>query len=51
MTGGIENVWSDARPIPGREGRGMELNVSSRTAAARISIRSFKGNVRLAAMN
>lgn len=49
VTGQIENAWSSRRPIVGREGRGMELGISSDMGAARVSIRSFKGNVRLAA--
>lgn len=48
LTGTIENRWSSTRPIAGREGRGMELGTSSGTGSARVSIRSFKGNVRLA---
>ncbi|MEX2177734.1 MAG: DUF4097 family beta strand repeat-containing protein [Gemmatimonadaceae bacterium] len=44
-TGAIENAWSSERPIAGREGRGMELGVSSAGSSARVSIRSFKGNV------
>lgn len=47
MTGTIENAWSSTRPIAGREGRGMELGHSSGTGAASISVRTFKGNVRL----
>jgi DUF4097 and DUF4098 domain-containing protein YvlB len=47
MTGAIENVWSDRRPIAGREGRGMELAFSSGMSGARVQVRSFKGNVRL----
>lgn len=47
ITGAIENAWSSSRPIAGREGRGMELGFSSGSAAARVSIRSFKGNVRI----
>ena len=47
VTGRIENAWSRARPGAGREGRGMELHASSEMGAPRISIRSFKGNVRL----
>ena len=47
VTGSIDNGWSYARPIAGREGRGMELSISSVTSAARVSIRSFKGNARL----
>jgi DUF4097 and DUF4098 domain-containing protein YvlB len=48
ITGAIENAWSPARPVHGREGRGMELGFSSGTGSARVSIRSFKGNVRIA---
>ena len=48
ITGAIENAWSSNRPIIGREARGMELGFSSGTAVARVSIRSFKGNVRIA---
>lgn len=48
VTGSIENAWSTNRPIAGREGRGMELGFSSGTRVGRISIRSFKGNVRIA---
>src|SRR5687768_2968366 len=47
VTGAIENGWTRARPIAGREGRGMELGISSGMSAARVSVRSFKGNVRL----
>lgn len=48
VTGSIENAWSTRRPVAGREGRGMELGISSGMGGARVSIRSFKGNVRLA---
>ena len=48
VTGSIENAWSSTRPIAGREGRGMELGFSSGMGGARVSIRSFKGNVRIA---
>lgn len=47
ITGRIENAWSSARPIAGREGRGMELGTSSGMGGARVSIKSFKGNVRI----
>ena len=47
VTGTIENGWNHARPIAGREGRGMELGVSSGMGGARVSVRSFKGNLRL----
>jgi len=48
VTGAIENAWTKTRPGIGREGRGMELGTSSGMGGARVSIRSFKGNVRLA---
>jgi hypothetical protein len=47
LTGTIENSWSSTRPIAGREGRGMELGISSGMGGARVSVRSFKGSVRL----
>lgn len=47
MTGTIENSFSQHRPAPGREGRGMELSTSSGMGAARVEVKSFKGNVRL----
>lgn len=50
MTGTIENTWSSHRPAPGREGRGMELSTSSGMGAARVEVKSFKGNVRLIQM-
>lgn len=46
MTGTIENQWNGRRAIPGREGRGMELGTGR--GGARIQIRTFKGNVRIA---
>jgi hypothetical protein len=49
ITGTIENGWSSTRPAVGREGRGMELGISSGMAGARVQVRSFKGNVRLMA--
>jgi DUF4097 and DUF4098 domain-containing protein YvlB len=49
VTGQIENAWTSTRPVAGREGRGMELGISSGMGGARVSIRSFKGNVRLTA--
>lgn len=48
VTGTIENAWTQSRPIAGREGRGMELGFSSGMGGARVTIRSFKGNVKLA---
>ena len=47
MTGTIENTLSSHRPVAGREGRGMELSSSSGMGAARVEVKSFKGNVRL----
>jgi DUF4097 and DUF4098 domain-containing protein YvlB len=47
MTGTIENTFSSHRPVAGREGRGMELSSSSGMGAARVEVKSFKGNVRL----
>jgi hypothetical protein len=47
VTGTIENTLTKNRPIPGREGRGMELGFSSGNGDTRIMIRSFKGNVTL----
>ena len=47
MTGTIENTFSTQRPVPGRDGRGMELSTSSGMGAARVEVKSFKGNVRL----
>jgi DUF4097 and DUF4098 domain-containing protein YvlB len=47
VTGTIENGVTSSRPIPGREGRGMELGFSSGNGDTRIVIRSFKGNVAL----
>jgi len=45
VTGTIENGVTSSRPIPGREGRGMELGFSSGTGDTRVVVRSFKGNV------
>ena len=47
VTGTIENTLTKNRPIPGREGRGMELGFSSGSGDTRIMIRSFKGNITL----
>jgi DUF4097 and DUF4098 domain-containing protein YvlB len=49
VTASIENAWSRAKPIAGREGRGMELGFSSGMGGARVIVRSFKGNIRLSA--
>lgn len=45
VTGTIENGATSARPIPGHEGRGMELGFSSGSGSTRIVARSFKGNI------
>jgi DUF4097 and DUF4098 domain-containing protein YvlB len=47
VTGTIENAVTSSRPIPGREGRGMELGFSSGTGDTRVVARSFKGNITL----
>jgi DUF4097 and DUF4098 domain-containing protein YvlB len=47
VTGTIENGVTSSRPIPGREGRGMELGFSSGLGSTRLMVRSFKGNVLL----
>jgi len=47
ITGTIENGVTSSRPVPGREGRGMELGFSSGGGGTRVVIRSFKGNVAL----
>ena len=48
ITGSIENAWTNSRPSVGREGRGMELGISSGMGGARVTIRSFKGSIKLA---
>lgn len=50
MTGTIENSWNHGRPIAGREGRGMELGTANGGGGARVQVRSFKGNLRVAAV-
>ena len=47
VTGTIENGVTSGRPIPGREGRGMELGFSSGPGDTRVVVRTFKGNVAL----
>jgi DUF4097 and DUF4098 domain-containing protein YvlB len=47
VTGTIENGVTSSRPVPGREGRGMELGFSSGSGDTRMVIRSFKGNIAL----
>jgi hypothetical protein len=47
ITGTISNSLSTRRPTPGREGRGEELTLSLGTGDARVTLRSFKGNIQL----
>jgi len=48
ITGSITNSVTTRRPTPGREGRGEELTLNLGTGDARATLRSFKGNIRLA---
>jgi DUF4097 and DUF4098 domain-containing protein YvlB len=48
ITGSITNSVTTRRPSPGREGRGEELTLNLGTGEARATLRSFKGNIRLA---
>jgi len=45
ITGGIDNSWSRAVPVSGREGRGMTLATTSGIGGARVTVRSFKGTI------
>jgi hypothetical protein len=47
ITGAIDNQWSRARPVAGREGRGMTLTTGGGQGGGRIVVRSFKGTVQL----
>jgi hypothetical protein len=47
ITGSITNGLTSRRPAPGREGRGEELTLSLGIGEARVTLRSFKGNIRL----
>jgi putative adhesin len=47
VTGTIENGVTRSAPVPGREGRGMELGFSSGNGDTHVVVRSFKGNVAL----
>ena len=47
ITGAIDNQWTKAQPVPGREGRGMTLSTASGIGGGKITIRSFKGTVQL----
>lgn len=48
VSGTIENTLTKRSAIPGREGRGQELGFTTGIGGARIYVRSFKGNIRLA---
>jgi hypothetical protein len=47
ITGRITNAMTSRRPTPGREGRGEELTLSLGIGDARVTLRSFKGNIRI----
>ena len=47
ITGSITNSVTTRRPTPGRDGRGEELTLSLGTGEARVTLRAFKGNIRL----
>jgi len=47
VTGRIENRWNERRPVPGREGRGMELGLTAHGGGSRVGVRTFKGTIRL----
>ena len=47
ITGSITNNVTTRRPTPGRDGRGEELTLSLGTGEARVTLRSFKGNIKL----
>jgi DUF4097 and DUF4098 domain-containing protein YvlB len=48
VTGSITNGLTSRRSTPGREGRGEELTLNLGTGDARATLRSFKGNIRIA---
>jgi putative adhesin len=47
IAGAIRNSLGSRKPVPGRYGRGAELNGSIGNGGARISVRTFKGNITL----
>lgn len=47
IAGTILNNVNARRPTPGREGRGEELSLGLGIGDARVTLRSFKGNIRL----
>jgi hypothetical protein len=46
-TGSIENLLTKRAPTPGRESRGHEIALTLATGDGRITVRTFKGNIRL----
>jgi len=48
VSGTIENTLTNRPAVPGREGRGQEIGFTTGTGGARVYVRSFKGNVRVA---
>ncbi len=49
IAGKIQNSLTGARALPGRYGRGAELNTENNGGGAQVTIRSFKGDVTLRA--
>jgi DUF4097 and DUF4098 domain-containing protein YvlB len=47
IAGTISNELNYARPVKGRYGRGSELVMTNSSGGARVTVRSFKGTVRL----
>ena len=47
IAGSIENLVTRLRPAPGRDGRGATFQASWGQANARLTIRTFKGTIRL----
>lgn len=47
IAGRVENRWGTPAPVMGREGRGMSLAFSAGGGGARVTVRSFKGTIRL----
>ncbi|HEX6250270.1 MAG TPA: DUF4097 family beta strand repeat-containing protein [Gemmatimonadaceae bacterium] len=47
ISGRISNAFSSARPVSGRYGRGFALTTSAGDGGARLSVRTFKGNITL----
>ena len=47
LTGTVINTLTAARPVVGREGRGQSLALTLGDGSARVTVRSFKGAVRV----